>query len=59
MALISTPIIFTLKSFQIPFSSASIHKFNAVCPPIVGKTASIVGCALRISIIDLVVRGFK
>ena len=59
MALTSTPINFTPKSAQIPFSSASKHKFKAVCPPIVGKTASIWGCALRISIIDLVVNGFK
>src|SRR5690606_14234733 len=43
MALISTPINFTLKSCQIPFSSASKHKFKAVCPPIVGNTASISG----------------
>ena len=59
MASISTPINFTPKSFQIPFSSASIHKFKAVCPPIVGKTASICGCAFKISIIDFVVSGFK
>ena len=41
MALMSTPINLTLKSAQIPFSSASRHKFKAVCPPIVGNTASI------------------
>ena len=59
IALISTPIKRTSKSFQIPFSSASIQRFKAVCPPIVGKTASICGCALRISMIDFVVSGFK
>ena len=59
MALISTPIKRTLCSSQIPFSSASIHKFNAVCPPIVGKTASICGCSFRICMIDLVVKGNK
>ena len=27
---------------------ASIHRFKAVCPPMVGSTASISGCILRI-----------
>jgi hypothetical protein len=40
MALTSTPIIFIPKSAQIPFHQLQ-HKFKAVCPPIVGKTASI------------------
>ena len=40
IASISTPIISTSLSFQIPFSSASIQRFKALCPPIVGKTAS-------------------
>ena len=58
IASMSTPIISTLKSSQIPFSSASIHKFKAVWPPIVGSTASIL-LSDKISIIDLVFKGFK
>ena len=41
MALISTPISLTLYFSQIPSSSASLQRFSAVCPPIVGSTASI------------------
>ncbi len=59
MASISTPINFTSWSSHIPFSSASIHKFNAVWPPIVGNTASIWGCSFRIFKIDFVVSGNK
>ena len=58
IASISTPINWTLKSSQIPFSAASIHKLSAVCPPIVGKTASTLW-TFRTSIIDLVVNGFR
>ena len=59
IASILTPISLTPKSFQMPFSSASIHKFKAVCPPIVGNTASICGCSFRILIMDFVVNGNK
>jgi hypothetical protein len=45
-----TPIIF-IKSAK-PFLLQD-QQFNAVCPPIVGSTASICGCAFEISIIDL------
>ena len=58
IASISTPIISTLYFFHIPFSSTSIHKFNAVCPPIVGSTASI-SLSSKISTIDSGVKGFK
>ena len=58
IALISTPIIFTLYFSQMPFSFASMHKFSAVWPPIVGKTASI-SLSSRISTIDLVSSGFR
>ena len=43
----------------MPFSSASIQRFRAVWPPMVGSTASIFGCFLRISTIDFVVNGNK
>ncbi len=58
MASISTPMISTLNSCHIPFSSASMHKFKAVWPPIVGSTASI-SCDSKISLRELVVKGFK
>ena len=57
IASIFTPMMSTSKSSHIPFSSASIHKFKAVCPPIVGKTASICGCSFKIFTMDLVLRG--
>ena len=41
IAATSTPIILQLYCSQMPSSSASLHRFNAVCPPMVGKTASI------------------
>ena len=41
MALISTPINCTLYFSHTPNSSASLQRFSAVCPPIVGSTASI------------------
>ena len=41
IAATSTPIMLQLYCFHNPISSASLHKFNAVCPPIVGSTASI------------------
>ena len=41
-----------------PAFSQSIAKFNAVWPPIVGKTASI-SCFFRISTIDFLVSGFR
>ena len=41
IAATSTPIMRQLYCFHNPISSASLHKFNAVCPPIVGSTASI------------------
>ena len=53
-----TPIILTLYFSQIPALSHSIAKFRAVCPPIVGRTASIL-CFSKIWIIDFFVRGFK
>ena len=59
IASISTPIISTLCSLQTPCLSASIHKFNAVWPPIVGNTASISGCFRRISSILSTDSGFK
>ena len=58
IASISTPIISTPNSSQTPFSSVSIQRFKAVWPPIVGKTASTL-CFLRISRMELVVRGFR
>ena len=59
IAAISTPTMATLFSSQTPCLSASIHKFNAVWPPIVGKTASISGCFCRISSILSTSKGFK
>ena len=53
-----TPIILTLCFSHIPALSHSIAKFNAVCPPIVGRTASI-SCFSKISIIDFLVNGFR
>ena len=57
IAFISTPIIFTSKSSHIPLSSASIQRFNAVWPPMVGNTASIWGCSFKILTIEEVVSG--
>ena len=58
IASISTPIISTLCSSQIPISLHLIHRFNAVCPPIVGRTAS-TECFCNISSIDSTSRGSK
>ena len=41
IALISTPISLILNRSHTPSSSASFARFSAVCPPIVGNTASI------------------
>ncbi len=41
IALMSTPINSTPNFSQIPNSSTSLHKLSAVCPPMVGSTASI------------------
>ena len=59
IASISTPIISTECLDQISFSWASIQRFNAVWPPIVGRTASISSWISRISEIDLVVSGLR
>ena len=52
MALVSTPIIRTLCSSQMPISSHWMARFNAVWPPIVGNTASMFGCFSRMFTID-------
>ena len=59
IAFTSTPIIFTLYLSQTPSSSASLQRFNAVCPPMVGNTASSCGFSSRISSILSIVRGNK
>ena len=59
MASISTPTTSISKSAQTPFSPASIQRFRAVCPPIVGSTASILGCFFKISTMDCVVSGLR
>ena len=41
IAAMSTPMMRTPYFSQIPAASQSMAKFNAVCPPMVGKTASI------------------
>ena len=59
IASISTPIILTPFSSQMPCLSASIHRFNAVCPPIVGRTTSISGCVFKISSMLSTVSGLR
>ena len=54
IAAISTPINRTPYFFQIPTSSASIQRFSAVCPPMVGKTASMVFSISIFSILSTV-----
>ena len=58
IALISTPIKRTLNRSQTPNSSHSLAKFKAVCPPMVGNTASI-SHSSKISSILSTVKGFK
>ena len=58
IAAISTPIICTPYFFQISISSALMQRLSAVCPPIVGSTASIF-CSCNIFTMLWVVSGSK